>query len=90
MFQCDKKSRQKITYIEDTIMQALTVEELYSLKKNCLLLRKAVLTAQPEKTKFFLRKVQISGHNVGKVGIQAVKNAKNASLRLVRILLHVH
>ena len=37
------------------------------------LLRKSGLKAQPEKTKFFLRKIQFLGHVVGKDGIQPVK-----------------
>ena len=69
-----KKSRQAVTYIDDTIMQAQTADEMYSIiKKYHLLLRKAGLKAQPEKTKFFLRKVQFLGHVVGKDGIQPVK-----------------
>ena len=36
------------------------------------MLRKTGLKAQPEKTKFFLRKVQFLGHVVGKDGIQPV------------------
>ena len=68
------KSRQAVTYIDDTIMQAQTAEEMYSIVKTYhLLLRKAGLKALPEKTKFFLRKVQFLGHVVGKDGIQPVK-----------------
>ena len=68
------KSRQAVTYIDDTIMQAQTAEEMYSIiQKYHLLLRKAGLKAQPEKTKFFSRKVQFLGHVVGKDGIQPVK-----------------
>ena len=37
------------------------------------LLHKSGLKAQPEKTKFFLRKVQFLGHVVDKDGIQPVK-----------------
>ena len=37
------------------------------------MLRKAGLKAQPEKTKFFLRKVQFLGHVVGKDGIEPLK-----------------
>ena len=51
-----------------------TAEEMYSItQKYHLLLRKAGLKTQPEKTKFFLRKVQFLGHVVGKDGIQPVK-----------------
>ena len=69
-----KKSGQAITYIDDTIMQAQTAEEMYSIiKKYHLLLRKAGLKAQPEETQLFLLKVQFLGHVVGKDGIQPVK-----------------
>ena len=55
-------------------MKAQTAEEMYSIiKKYRLLLRKIGLKAQPEKTKFFLRKVQFLGHVIGKYGIQPVK-----------------
>ena len=68
------KSRQDVTYMDDTIMQAQTAEEMYSIiKKHHLLLRKAGLKTQPEKTKFLLRKITFLGHVVGKDGIQPVK-----------------
>ena len=52
------KSTQAVTYIADTIMQAQTADEMYSIiKKYDLLLRKAGLKAQSEKTKIVLRKV---------------------------------
>ena len=55
-------------------MRAETAEEIYSvIKKYHLLLRKAGLKAQPEKTKFVLRKVQFFGYVVGKDRIQPVK-----------------
>ena len=51
------KSRPAVTYIDDTIMQAQTAEELYSIiKKYHLLLRKAGLKAQLEITEFFCAK----------------------------------
>ena len=50
------------------------INEMFELiDKYHELLRKAGLKAQPEKTKFFLRKVQFLGHIVGKDGIQPVK-----------------
>ena len=68
------KSRPAVTFIDDTIMQAQRAEEMYSIiKKYHLLLRKAGLKAHPEQTKFFLRKVQLLGHVVGKDGVQPVK-----------------
>ena len=68
------KSRPAVTFIDDTIMQAQRAEEMYSIiKKYHLLLRKAGLKAQPEPTKFFLRKVQLLGHVVGTDGIQPIK-----------------
>ena len=68
------KRKQAITYIDDTIMQAQTENEMFEIIENYhLLLRKAGLKAQPEKTKFFLRKVQFLGQIVGKEGIQPVK-----------------
>ena len=55
-------------------MQAQTAEKMYSItKKYHLLLSKAGLKAQPEETKFFLRKIQFIGHVVGKDGIQPAK-----------------
>ena len=55
-------------------MRAQTTEEMYAIiKKYHLLLSKAGLKAQPEKTKFFLRKLNFLGHVVGKDGIQPVK-----------------
>ena len=68
------KSRQAVTYIDDTVMQTQTAEDMYSvIKKYHLLLRKAGLKAQPEKTKLFWRKVKFLGDVVGKDGIQPVK-----------------
>ena len=68
------KKKQAITYIDDTIMQSQTINEMFEIiDKYHELLRKAGLKAQPEKTKFFLRKVQFLGHIVGKDGIQPVK-----------------
>ena len=60
-------------------MQAQTAEEMYSIiKQYHLLIRKAGLKAQPEKTKFFLRKIQFLGHVVGKDGIQPVEKRVEA------------
>ena len=101
------KRKQAITYIDDTIMQAQTENEMFEIIENYhFLLRKAGLKAQPEKTKFFLRKVQFLGHIVCKEGIQPVKK-KVADLKalkspenegdvkrvlgcMLRVLQHVH
>ena len=68
------RKKQAVTYIDDTIMQAQDETEMFEIiDKYHELLRKSGLKAQPEKTKFFLRKVQFLGHVVGKDGIQPVK-----------------
>ena len=68
------RNNQAITYIDDTTMQAQTQGEMFRIIIHYHhLLRKSGLKAQPEKTKFFLRKVQFLGHVVGKDGIQPVK-----------------
>ena len=55
-------------------MQAQDETERFEIiDKYHELLRKSGLKSQPEKTKFFLRKVQFLGHVVGKDGIQPVK-----------------
>ena len=69
------RKKQAITYIDDTIMQAQDKIEMFEIiDKYHELLRISGLKAQPEKTKFFLRKVKFLGHVVGKDGIQPVKN----------------
>ena len=51
------KRNQAVTYIDDTIMQAQTVEEMFDIIATFHdLLRKSGLKAQPEKTKFFFKK----------------------------------
>ena len=68
------RKKQAITYIDDTIMQAQDETEMFEIiDKYRELLRKSGLKAQPEKTKFFRRKVQFLGHVVGKDWIQSVK-----------------
>ena len=68
------RKKQAITYIDETIMQAQDKIEMFEIiDKYHELLRISGLKAQPEKTKFFLRKVQFLGHVVGKDGIQPVK-----------------
>ena len=55
------KPRHAVFFFDDTIMQTQTAEEMYSEKKYHLLLRKAGLKAQPEKTKFFFAQNTILG-----------------------------
>ena len=69
------KRNQAVTYIDDTIMQAQTVEEMFDIIATYHdLLRKSGLNAQPEKKQhFFLRRVQFLRHVKSKNGIQPVK-----------------
>ena len=58
-------------------MQAQTQSKMFKILIHYHhLLRKSGLKAQPEKTKFFLQKVQFLGHVVGKDRIQPVKKGK--------------
>ena len=67
------KKKQAITYIEDSILQAQTKEEMSNIiKEYHALLRKAGLKAAPDKTMFFLRKVKFLGHVISEAGIQPV------------------
>ena len=51
------KRNQAVTYIDDTIMQAQTVEEMFDIFATYHdLLRKSGLKAQPEKNKNFFEK----------------------------------
>ena len=66
-------------------MQAQDKTEMFEIiDKYHELLRKSGLKAQPEKTKFFLRKVQFLGHVVGKDGIQPVKK-RVADLKALKL-----
>ena len=68
------RNKQAITYNDDTIRQSQTETEMFEIiNEYHHLLRESGLKAQPEKTKFFLRKVQFFGHVVGKDGFQPVK-----------------
>ncbi len=67
------KKKQAITYLDDSIMQAQTKEEMFNIiKEYHALLRKAGLKAAPDKTMFFLRKVKFLGHVISEAGIQPV------------------
>ena len=57
------KEKKAIKYIDDTLLQSNTREEMFNIKKEYhTLLRKANLKAAPDKTMFFLRKVKFLGH----------------------------
>ena len=57
------KEKKAITYIDDTLLQSNTKEEMFNIiKEYHALLRKANLKAAPDKTMFFLRKVKFLGH----------------------------
>ena len=65
------KRKQAITYLDDSLMQAQTKQEMFTLiHEYHQLLRKAGLKAAPEKTNFFIRKVKFLGHVISEQGIQ--------------------
>ena len=67
------KKKQAITYIDDTLMQAKSKQEMFTvIQEYHNLLRKAGLKAAPDKTLFFLRKVKFLGHVIAAEGIQPV------------------
>ena len=76
------EKKQAITFIDDTIMQSQNKGEKFSVIHEYLnFFRKAVLKPAPEKTYFFLKKVQFLGHVISSEGIQPlakrVKDLKN-------------
>ncbi len=71
-----------ISYIDDVLLQAENKTKMMDvIKEYHALLRKSNLKASPEKTKFFLRKVQFLGHMVSGKGIspmlKRVEDLKN-------------
>ena len=57
------RTKQAITYIDDTIMQSQTRGEMFTIfNEYHTLLWKAGLEAAPDKTFFFLKKVKFLGH----------------------------
>ena len=65
------KRKQAITYLDDSLMQAQTKQKMFTvIHEYHQLLRKAGLEAAPEKTNFFIRKVQFLGHVISEKGIQ--------------------
>ena len=78
------KRKKAITYIDDTLMQAETKPEMMDIiQEYHRLLRASGLKAAPEKTNFFLRKVQFLGHVVSQDGIQPVAK-KVAALKALK------
>ena len=74
--------KQAITYIDDTILQSQTKNEMFTvINEYHTLLRKAGLKAAPDKTIFLLRKVKFPGHVISPEGNQPiakrVKDLKN-------------
>ena len=76
------KKKQAITYIDYTIMQSQNKNEMFAvINEYHTLLRKAALKAAPDKTFFFLKKVNFLGQVISPDGIQPfakrVKDLKN-------------
>ena len=73
------KEKQAITYIHDTIMQSQTRGEMFTIiNEYHTFLRKAGLKAAPDKTFFFLNKVEFLGHVFSPVGIQPIAKRVDA------------
>ena len=67
------KKKQAISYIDDTIMQSQNNNETpIVINEYHTLLRKAGLKAAPDKTFFFLKKVNFLGHAISPEGIQPI------------------
>ena len=78
------KEKKAITYIDETLLQSNTKEEMFNIIKDYhALLRKANLKAAPDKPMFFLRKVKFLGHVISEntlspviLRIDDIKNLK--------------
>ena len=67
------KRKKTITYIDDTLMQAETKAELFDIiREYHAFLRSSGLKSDPEKTMFFLEKVQFLGHMVSGQRVQPI------------------
>ena len=65
------KRKQAITYLDDSLMQAQTKQEMFTIVHEYhQRLRKAGLKAAPEKANFFIRKVKFLGHVISEQGTQ--------------------
>ena len=76
------KKKQGITYIDDTIIQSQNNNKMFTvINEYQTLLRKAGLKAAPDRTFFFLKKVNFLAHVISPDGIQPiakrVKDLKN-------------
>ena len=67
------RKKQEITYIDDTIMQSQTGNEMFTIiNEYHTFLQKVGLKAAPDKTFFFLKKVKFLGHVISPDGIQPI------------------
>ena len=67
------KKKQAIFYIDDTIMQSKSNNEIFTVVNEYhTLLRKADLKAAPDKTFFYQKKVKFFGHVITPEGIQSI------------------
>ena len=76
------KKKQAFTYIDDTIMQSQSNNEMFTvINEYHTLLRRAGLKTAPDKTFFLLKKVKFLGHVISPDGLQPiakrVKDLKN-------------
>ena len=73
------RKKQAITYIDDTIMQAQTRREMFTIiNEYHTLLWMAGSKAAQDKTFFFLKKVKFLGHVISPDGIQPIANRVDA------------
>ena len=73
------RKKQAITYIDDTIMQLQTRNEVFGfINEYHTLLRRAGLKAAPDKTFLFLKKVKFLGHVISPDGIQPIAKPVDA------------
>ena len=67
------KKKKAITYLDDSLLQSHTKAEMFTtIHEYHQLLRKGGLKATPDKTHFFLRKVNFLGHVICEQGGQPV------------------
>ena len=78
------KKKQAITYIDDTLLQALDKQEVFTvIREYHALLRKANLKAAPDKTTFFLRKVKFLGYVISKGTLSPI-TSRNADIQKLK------
>ena len=67
------KKKKAITYHDDNLLQSHTKAEMFTIfHEYYQLLHKGGLKAAPDKTQFFLRKINFPGHVISEQGIQPV------------------